>query len=323
MPRRAKGLTAVAVKKKKKGRYCDGFGLWLTIGAANSKYWSFRYTQDGKLREMGLGSAAGPRAITLANVRLRARVLHDAYKAGTDPLASKAGSRAAARANAILNPTFQKCATDYIEAHRSSWTNKVHIEQWSTSLAKYVYPKIGSLPVSAIEVSHIVAVLLPIWESKRVTARRVRGRIEKILGRAKVLEQRDGENPARWHENLDTLLPKAPKRRQQAHHPAMPYPLVGNFMTELRAVDSVIARALEFSVLTCARTNETLRATFAEIKKDEESGKPIWVIPGDKIKGGREHRVALSTRAVEILEQMQQRQGDSDLIFHIDSEPLG
>src|SRR5271156_2901952 len=306
MPREAKGLSAVAVQKAKPGRYFDGDGLVLTVRGPDAKYWSFRFWQDGKLREMGLGSATGKRAVTLKQARRKAEDCFELHKAGTDPLAARK-SKAAIHANAILSPTFQKVAIDYIEANRSSWSNGKHAEQWLRSLQQYVFPKIGQLPVADIQVSHVEAVLLPIWNDKRVTARRVRGRIEKILGAAKVKKLRDGENPAAWEENLDSLLPVESKnqRAQKQHHAAMPYSQISNLMAELRGVEMihpeellklspydaanlkrkrdlafVAAAALQVTILCAARACEKLSA-----KRDEvDLGEKVWTVPAEKMK---------------------------------------
>jgi integrase len=321
MPRRAKGLTAATVQKAKLGRYFDGDGLVLTVRGPQAKFWTLRFSRGGKLREMGLGPAVGRRAVSLADARRKARELFDAHQAGADPMASKIDSRAAVRANAVLAPNFQKCAIDYIEAHRSEWTNEVHAAQWETTLREYAYPKIGHLPVNAIEVAHVLDVLQPIWLTKWATARKLRARVEQVLARAKVLKFRDGENPARWRENLDKLLPKRSKKdRQPKHHAAMPWRTLGDFMAELREVDSVVARALEFTILTCARTDEVRQMPWSEIDLAER----LWVVPGSRMKMGKEHRVPLSPRVVEILQQRKRDSNGSNYVFSISgNKPLG
>ena len=319
MPRRAKGLTAAAVQKTKvPGRYFDGDGLVLTVRGPESKFWSLRYRQGGKLREMGLGPAVGRRAVSLAAARRQARDYFDQHKDGDDPLATKQGSRSAARANAALSPSFEKAALDYIEAHRSSWSNQKHAEQWTQSFRQYVFPRIGALPVADIVVAHVESVLLPIWNEKPTTARRIRGRIERVLGAAKAKGLREGENPARWLENLDALLPKLSKnQRVKHHHKAMSYSKLGDFMTELRAIDSAIARALEYTILTCARSNEVLSATWREI----DWAARLWRVPPERMKAGIEHEVPLSERAIAILRQMQE-QSCGEFIFQIGGSPL-
>jgi integrase len=252
----------------------------------------------------------------LAQARRLARDLYDQHKDGADPLASKAGSRAAARANAILAPTFEMATFAYIEAHRSGWSDG-EVAQWEQSLRDFAFPILGVMPVSTIDVPHIVAVLQPIWTSKATTARRVRGRIERVLGRATVLKQRDGLNPARWRENLDELMAKRSKAaRVQQSHAMLRHDALGDFMIELRAVDGMIARGLEFCIRTATRTGETRFATWAEI----DLTKREWIIPAAKMKMGIEHRVPLDDRCIEILQGLAR---NGDFIFQVDGEPLG
>jgi integrase len=316
MPRQAKGLTAAKVKNAKPGKYFDGRNLKLLVRSEGSKSWSFVFTRDGKKREMGLGSVR--QGVTLAKARELARAALEQHLTGIDPLAVKKGGRAAARANAILSPNFEKCALDYIEAHRSAWSNKVHAEQWEQSLRDYANPVIGRMTVGDIKVAHIVSVLTPLWLTKPTTARRLRGRIEKVLGRAKALGLRDGPNPAAWKENLDALLPKLSKvQRVQKHHAAMPYETLGDFMAELRAIDGVAARALEVTVRCAVRTSDTRLATWAEV----DLAKRVWVVPAPRMKMGVAHWVPLDDRSVAILQELAQTR-NGEFIFQIDGAPL-
>ncbi len=302
MPRHAKGLSAAKVAKAKPGRYGDGRGLYLTVRDKSSCFWVFRYVRAGKMTEMGLGPARGPNKVDLHDARLAAAPLWEAHKAGRDPLTERRAGRAAITAASIgSGRTFKQAAAEYIEAYRSSWRNAVHARQWETSLSQYVYPVIGDLSVDTIATAHVAAVLQPIWIEKTETASRIRGRIELILGREKALKHRSGENPARWKENLDQVLPNRKKvQSEKKHHSAMPAAELGDFMTKLRANESTSGRALEFTILTCARTAEVLGARWDEMDTDAR----IWTVPGTRMKGAREHRVPLSTRAVEILKQM-------------------
>jgi integrase len=315
MPRRAKGISATMVKIAKPGRYGDGAGLYLMVRGPQAKFWTFRYVRaieppqynekgkrKSKMREIGLGPATGRAAVSLADARVKALALYREHKAGADPLADRAAGRSMVLASAGKQVTFEKAAFDYIEAHRSGWSDRRQAQQWESSLRDYAFPKIGKMLVSDIETSHVEGVLLPIWATKRETASRVRGRIESILGREKALKHRSGENPARWKENLDAVLPKLSKtQRQQVHYAAMSAKDIGDFMVALRADNSTVARALEFCILSCTRTAETLNARFDEIDLDEK----VWTIPGAKMKSGREHRVALSSRAIAIVKEMQ------------------
>jgi integrase len=306
----AKGISAAQVAKaKRRGRYGDGDGLYLTVRSATSKFWTFRYVRAGKMREVGLGPAIGRRAVTLADARQKARELWDIHKEGRDPLAERRAGRAAITAASVgKGRTFVEAAGDFIEAYRSSWRNPVNVRQWQQSLSDYVFPLIGRLGVGEITTAHVASVLQPVWVEKPETASRIRGRIEQVLGREKALGHRSGENPARWKENLNNVLPPhSSKVKRVKPHAAMPDTEIGDFMVKLRATDDVIARALEFTIITCARTAEVLKANWSEIDFDEK----LWIIPGDRMKAGKDHRVPLSARALVILKQMQKlRTGD-------------
>jgi integrase len=311
MPRHAKGVSQGKIDKGRPGRYGDGGGLYLTIESKTSKYWVFRYVRAGKMREMGLGRAIGHNAVSLSDARKAARELWDIHKAGRDPLAERRAGRSAVLAASVgSGRTFKQAAIEYIELHRGAWRNVRHAGQWETSLAEYVYPTLGELSVDVITTAHVAAVLTPIWTTKSVTASRIRGRIEEVLGREKALGHRSGENPARWKENLAAILPRHSRVKRVKHHPAMPAGELGDFMTRLRADDSVTARALEFAILNAARSGEVLGAKWGELSLDEK----LWIVPSERIKGGREHRVPLAPRSLEILREMQARR-KGDFIF--------
>ena len=203
--------------------------------------------------------------------------------------------------------TFDACAAAYIEAHKTSWRNEKHRDQWRNTLNSYASPVFGSLPVQAIDVALVMKVLEPIWKTKSETASRLRGRIEAVLDWATVRSYREGENPARWRGHLDKLLPARSKIQKVEHHPALPHDEIGDFMAMLRGQDGTAARALEFLILTAARTGEIIGARWDEIDLEDK----IWVVPGARMKAGREHRVPLSGAALAILEQMREiREGD-------------
>jgi integrase len=308
MPRHAKGVSQGKIDKGRPGRYGDGGGLYLNIESKTSKYWTLRYVRGGKMREMGLGRAVGHNAVSLSDARQAARQLWDIHRAGRDPLAERRAGRMAITAASIgSGRTFKQAAIEFIDLHRGSWRNAVHARQWETTLTDYVYPVIGELSVDVITTAHVAAVLTPIWASKPETASRVRGRIESILGREKALGHRSGENPAAWKENLDSVLPRHSKVKRIQHLTAMPVRELGDFMAKLRGDDSVAARALEFAILNAARTGEVRGARWSEIDLDER----LWIIPGTRMKAGREHRSPLAPRAIEILREMQKiRTGD-------------
>jgi integrase len=218
--------------------------------------------------------------------------------------------------------TFEQCAESYIEANRSGWKNEKHAGQWRATLLNYAYPVIGSLPVDVVETLHVMQILQPVWNTKTETASRVRGRIEKVLDRAKALKLRSGDNPARWTGHLDQLLPKRSQVAPVEHHEALPYAELPQFMTELRRLDSLSARALEFTILTAARTGDTIGAVRSEIDRKEG----LWTVPAGRLKGKkgarmRDHVVPLSDRALQILEGLSE--GPSEYLFaNDDGSPL-
>ena len=206
--------------------------------------------------------------------------------------------------------TFEQCATAYIEAHRDGWKNLKHASQWQNTLKQYAYPVFGPLPVRSIDTGLVLKVIEPIWKTKTETASRVRGRIENILDWATVRGYRQGENPARWRGHLDKTLPKRSKVQKVNHHPAMPYESIGPFMKALRSRSDLSASALEFIILTAARTGEVLGAIWSEF--DLNNG--IWTIPAERMKADAEHRVPLSDAALSIVMQLTRIEGN-DFIF--------
>jgi integrase len=261
------------------------------------RWWVFRWVRNGKMREAGLGSAWGRTAVGLADARIKARKLYDIVRDGGDPLAEKAAAKASALAAAGKAVTFRQEAERYIAAQEAGWRNAKHAAQWSSTLETYAYEEIGKLPVSAIETGHVIKVLEPIWSTKPETASRLRGRIEAVLDAAKARGYREGENPARWKGNLAHLLPARAKVKKPEHHAALPFGEVGAFMVKLRKQDGTAARALEFAILTAARTGEVIGATWTEVNLRDK----MWIVPPGRMKGGREHRVPLSPRALEIV----------------------
>lgn len=301
MPKKlSNALTAIEVKNAKSGRYADGGGLQLLVKDTGARSWVFRYMLKGKSRDIGLG-AAGADAISLADARDLASALRLKVRAGIDPLEERqqkaAEALAAAQAAQIAGITFKAVAEAYIGANEASWRNDKHRQQWRNTLATYVYPVMGELPVAEIGTAHVLQILEPIWKDKPETASRVRGRIETILDAAKARGYRQGENPARWRGHIAQILP-ARSRLTRGHHKAMAYDAIPAFMTALRAREAMAALALEFAILTATRTSEVLGATWAELDLD----KAIWTIPASRMKAGKEHRIPLSPRAVEILE---------------------
>jgi integrase len=294
-------LTALKVERARTpGLLNDGKGLYLRIAASKTgvtKSWVFRFMIAGRAREMGLGSLD---VVSLSEARERARKWRRLVKEGVDPIEARNAGRAAARVEAAKALSFAECAECYIMAHRESWKNAKHAGQWSATLEAYVFPTIGKLPVASIDTSLVTRALERIWTAKPQTASRVRGRIESILDWATARGYRHGENPARWRGHLENLLPKTSKLSQVEHHAALHYVQIGAFMAELRCQDGVSARALEFAILTAARTGEVLGARWDEIDLAEK----VWTIPPSRMKTGEEHRVPLPQRALDILDEM-------------------
>ena len=246
---------------------------------------------------MGLGSL---NVVGLAEARERAMEARKLRAQGADPIEARMQERAKARLGAATSITFKEAAAAYIKAHQASWRNKKHAAQWAATLETYAYPILGTQPVQLIDAKLIIDVLEPIWSAKPETASRVRGRVEAILDREIALGRRLGPNPARWRGNLDHTLPKRTKVRKIRHHPALPYSETGEFMTLLRQRDSVSAAALEFVILTAARTGEVIGALWGEI---DEMAK-VWTVPAERMKGDIEHRVPLSAPALAVIARM-------------------
>jgi integrase len=305
-------LTAATVKNARPGRHCDGGGLFLLVKDTGKRSWLFRYKLNGKVRDMGLGGASGAAAVSLPEVRGTAGELRKMAKAGIDPLAERerkaVDAAAKAQAQKVRAMTFKAVAAAYIEAHEAGWRNAKHRAQWTSTLTTYAYPQMGELPVSNVATADVMAALAPIWAKKPETASRLRGRIEAVLDYAKASGWRDGENPARWRGHIANLLPTRGKVARVEHHAALPWAESGAFMAALRLRDATAARALEFAILTAARTGEVLGARWREI---DRVGK-VWTLPGARMKAGREHRVPLSKAAVAVLDDMAKLRPDDD-----------
>jgi integrase len=276
------------------GRHADGGGLYLSISPNGGRRWVFLFRWHGKPTEIGLGSA---RDVPLA----RARELAAAARA---KLAEGINPKDAAR-RPLEGATFGECADRVIEAMRPSWRSSKHAAQWTLTLRGYAAP-LRRLPVDKITTDDVLSVLKPLWNAKPETASRLRGRIERVLDAAKAQGLRSGENPARWRGHLDQLLPKR-QRLARRHHAAMPYREVPAFMAALRQMDGTAARGLEFAILTAARTGAVLGARWEEF----DLAGAIWTVPAGRMKGGREHRVPLSKRVLEVVKAMHEgRNGD-------------
>ena len=308
MARTTNRLSAVEVRTiARKGMYHDGGGLYLQVNAVGAKSWIFRFMLDGRPREMGLGPA---HAIPLAEARKRATECRRMRIDGIDPIEARSAERTSRKLDAAKSMTFDACAGAYIDAHESGWRNAKHRDQWRNTLSSYASPVFGSLPVQTVDVGLVMKALEPIWNAKPETASRLRGRIEAVLDWATVRGYRKGENPARWRGHLDKLLPARGKVRQVEHHPALPYVELPDFILELRAQEGVAALALEFLILTAARTGEVIAARWAEVELRER----VWIVPATRMKARREHRVPLAAAAAGIVDRLQGGR-ESEFVF--------
>jgi integrase len=315
MRREGKKLTATAVSNAKEpGLYGDGHGLYLQVSAFDTKAWVFRYMIDGRARKMGLGPLY---TVSLAEARKRAQDARMKVLDGIDPIDDADAQRARRRLEVAKQMTFKQCADAYIKANRNGWKNDKHAAQWESTFnetrrGSRVFPAatavINDLPISAVDTGLVRKVLEPIWYETPETASRVRGRIERVLAWATVAGYRSGDNPARWNGHLKELLPAKAKVATVEHHDAVPYREMPAFMDLLRAKKGASARALEFTILTAARTGESIRAKWAEIDLDDK----LWTVPAERMKAGKEHRVPLSDSAIANLETLPR---DGDYVF--------
>ncbi|MBR0660222.1 tyrosine-type recombinase/integrase [Neoroseomonas oryzicola] len=310
MARAGDRLTATRVKslldKGQVGRHPDGNRLYLVVTGKGRGWWMLRYmaetrSKSGKplSREMGLG-AADPDSVdgyTLAEARDRADQARRLLRDGIDPLAQRKADEAAKKREAEMRRTFREAAEACIAAKAPEWGNEKHAAQWTATLTTYAYPTLGDLPVSAIAMEQVKDVLAPIWTKKAETARRVRGRIEAVLDYATVHGWREGPNPARWKGNLALALAKKSKVAKVEHHAALPWKEVGAFLTTLQGQSGTAARALEFLILTAARTGEVIGARWSEI----DLAGAVWTVPADRMKAGKEHRIPLSAQSLAVL----------------------
>jgi len=295
-PLKVKQLESI-IKSNQTGRYAVGLSLYLNISNDKSLSWLFRYKLAGKARWMGLG--VYNRENTLAKMHREAERLKALVRQGIDPIDQRKNQRAELKAsNELSVKTFSVCVDEYLKKNRAKWKNKKTSAQWLSSLTTYAYPIIGNLPVSKIDTQHIIKILDPIWREKTETATRVRSRIELILSFAKVLGYRTGENPALWRGHLDQILPKPNKLRTIKHHSALPYSELPAFMQQLKEQDCTASRALTLLILTACRTSEIIYSAPNEIQGD------VWIIPSERMKAGKEHRIPLSNQALALLDEL-------------------
>jgi integrase len=297
MARKINRLNARAVATiTKHGRHADGGGLYLSISPNGGRRWVFLYRWHGKPTEIGFGSA---RDVKLARARELASAARSKLSEGINPKDVRRHTEGA---------TFGECADRVLEAMRPSWRNPKHAAQWEMTLREYAAP-LRRLPVDAITTGDVLSVLKRLWHDKPETASRLRGRIERVLDAAKAQGLRSGENPARWRGHLDQLLPKR-QRLTRGHHAAMSYADLPAFMADLQSRQATAALALEFAILTAARSGEVLGARWDEFDLDHG----IWTVPAERMKAGREHRVPLSRRALKIVKALNEAR-DGEVVF--------
>ena len=300
------------------GRYTDSQtrGLHLWVKPTLKKYWIFRFTLNGHRRNIGLGSYP---LIPLKTARIRAQKAALQVAEGVDPRGKPISPKPNESARKHSEVTFSDFALSWIEINRHAWRNKKHAEQWIYTLKNYAFDLIGGKSLSDISESDILKILQPVWTSKPETASRLRSRLERILAAAKVKGLRDAPNPATWKGHLDAVLPSAKalkRQRGEKHYKALRYQELPEFVSKLRDENGLAALALEFTILHASRTGEVLYAKRTEINEN------LWTIPPGRMKAGREHRVPLLSRSVEILEISQHLNPESPYLFSISNRPL-
>lgn len=312
------------------GLYGDGNGLYLQVSPSTTddkrptKSWVFRFMMAGRARKMGLGDTE---QVKLGDARKKASAARLLVVDGVDPIEERNARKAALAVEEAKALSFKECAERYIEAHQSGWKSAKHGSQWASTLETYAYPKIGHLPVAAIDTALVLEVLEQkidrerFWNSKTETASRVRGRVETILSWAKARGYRQGENPAQWRGHLDQLLPAKSQVAPVEHHAALPYNQLPAFMAKLRQRNGVSAKALEFTILTLARTGDTIGGKWSEIDDNDK----LWIVPKERVKGKkgarkRDHVVPLTKPALAILKDLPR---DGEFLFPGDKEGKG
>jgi integrase len=278
--------------------HCDGGGLYLQVtkgtDGALHRSWLYRFAIAGRERQMGLGSFP---TVGLAEARAKATDARKLVAERIDPIERRDALRASVALADAKAMTFDDCCDAYIQSHRAGWRNVKHAAQWTTTLETYITPIFGKVPVQAIDTGLITKALEPIWTTIPETASRLRGRIELVLDWAAARGHRKGDNPARWRGHLDKLLPAQSKMRTIKHHAALPYTEIGAFMADLRKQPGISARALEFLILTAARSGEVRGARWSEI---DITGK-AWTVPAERMKSNRPHRLPLAEPALAVL----------------------
>lgn len=309
MPRLAKALSALEVKRlNAPGLHPVGTvpGLCLQVSPPPSiaRSWILRVVVGNRRRDLGLG---GYPAVSLAHAIEAGRGKRQQISQGVDPVSERHVARRAIQTTQLKRLTFAQAAQSYITVHEPSWKNAKHISQWRSTLKLYVFPKIGGQDVGDVGISEVLSVLEPIWNNKTETASRIRGRLELVIAWADKRAGRERLNPARWRGHLDTQLPAPSRVAKTTHHPALPIAEIGGFVGSLRMQSGIAARALEFAILTAARSGEVRFSTWSDVDFDAR----VWTIPKERMKSSREHRVPLNASAIALLRNTQKIDGNS------------
>jgi integrase len=289
--------TVEALTKRGKhtaGRHTDGNGLHLHVRADGGVSWILRFRLHGRQRDLSLGTYPG---VTLKDAREKAMSARLKIREGKDPIRERQREARTAAEAASKDRTFKAATDATIEAREATWRNEKHKWQWRATIETHAYPILGKLPVSEIETDDVVRVLRPIWSKIPETASRLRGRIEAVLDYARASGWRTGENPARWKGNLADLLPRPNKLSRLQHQPALPWPRVPAFMQALQRRNGMAADALQFTILTAARSGEVRGMTWGEVDESTQT----WIVPAERMKMGETHRVPLSDEAMALL----------------------
>ena len=304
MPKLAKPLGALAVKNLlQQGFHAVGgvSGLYLSVNSNGAKSWILRTKVGSKRSDIGLGSYP---AISLAMAQTKATEIKELIKKGIDPIAERKLRKV------LVEWTFERCAIEFIKLHRNGWKGEKHAQQWENTLKTYAFPLIGNKHVSTISVGDVLSVIEPHWLTKNETMNRVRNRIELILGWAAVRGYREKENPASWRGNLSGTLPRPSRVNKREAHKALPFSEINSFVKKLKQSNGISAKCLHWLILTATRSNEARGALWSEIDMENKS----WVIPPERMKGGREHRIPLSQSALRLIQELPRFEGN-DLLF--------
>ena len=311
-------LTDIFVKNlAKPGRFTDQTvtGLNLQVKPNGGKYWIFRYVYAGTRYDLSLGAYPG---ITLREARIRATAARAQLNKGDRPEATWRVKRQIVRPKANEVPLiFKDFAAECIATKRAEWRNPKHAEQWVSTIEKYANPVIGHKPLADVDLEAILKILTPIWHNKTVTAVRLRGRLEWVLACATTRRLREGPNPAAWRGLIETILPNPQKIKNEEHHAAMPYADVPAFLRQLRERDGIASLALEFLILNASRTGEVIGGRRVEISQNG-----IWTIPGSRMKAGKDHRVPLTQRSMDLLQVARSLDPGSEFLFSSKGKPL-